>query len=405
MHTTPPIVLAKSSIKHRKTLVIMLCITVFLYWSSLYLYVPTLPVYIQGKVGDLSLVGTVLSMYGFWQIIVRLPTGVLSDWAGMRRPFILFGFCLVAGGALLMSEAQGAAGLMIGRSLIGIGASAWVPLTVLFTALFPKEEVVRATGILMVMNSLGRMLSTGMNGALNQTGGYSLAFQLAACAAIAAALLVALFPEKQRFIQTPTRRSLTQLFLRKDVLLPALLSALLHFGDHAATFGFIPILARKYAASDTTISLLTSSDLFVVLLGSLIVSSAGRRIAIKRLQVGGFLAMGAGLAGAAAAPNLTMLFAAQLAIGLGFGISYPALMGAGIQNVSPAEVTSAMGLHQSVYSIGMFAGPWLGGILANQMGIQPMFWAMAGIFLVLSFLGIRLFEARPAGAAGQDASI
>ena len=32
-----------------------------------------------------------------------------------------------------------------------------------------------------------------------------------------------------------------------------------------------------------------------------------------------------------------------------------------------------MGLHQAVYAIGMFAGPWLSGILADAMGIRPMF--------------------------------
>jgi hypothetical protein len=38
---------------------------------GLYLYGSTLPVYVQSKVGDLALVGTV-PMYGLWQFIVRL---------------------------------------------------------------------------------------------------------------------------------------------------------------------------------------------------------------------------------------------------------------------------------------------------------------------------------------------
>ncbi|NPV75307.1 MAG: MFS transporter [Anaerolineae bacterium] len=142
----------------------------------------------------------------------------------------------------------------------------------------------------------------------------------------------------------------------------------------------------------------------VAMLGSLIVSSAGHRITVKRLLTGGFLAMGIGLVGAASAPNMVAFSVAQLAIGLGYGICYPALMGASIQKVRPAEVTSAMGLHQSIYSIGIFAGPWLGGILANQMGIQLMFGLTAGILLVLSFLGIQLLGVRPTKAAGQGAS-
>jgi MFS family permease len=32
-----------------------------------------------------------------------------------------------------------------------------------------------------------------------------------------------------------------------------------------------------------------------------------------------------------------------------------------------------MGLFQAVYAVGMFSGPWLSGILADVIGLQPMF--------------------------------
>jgi MFS family permease len=48
-------------------------------------------------------------------------------------------------------------------------------------------------------------------------------------------------------------------------------------------------------------------------------------------------------------------------------------MGMSIENVVEANRTTAMGLHQAVYAIGMFAGPGLSGVLADAIGIQPMF--------------------------------
>jgi len=54
-------------------------------------------------------------------------------------------------------------------------------------------------------------------------------------------------------------------------------------------------------------------------------------------------------------------------------MSYPVLMGMSIQYVADQERATAMGLHQAVYAIGMFAGPWLSGILADVLGILPMF--------------------------------
>jgi MFS family permease len=53
-----------------------------------------------------------------------------------------------------------------------------------------------------------------------------------------------------------------------------------------------------------------------------------------------------------------------------------------------------MGLHQAVYAIGMFAGPWMSGILAQAAGIRPMFGVTAVAALVLGVLGTRLLTER-----------
>jgi DHA1 family multidrug resistance protein-like MFS transporter len=63
------------------------------------------------------------------------------------------------------------------------------------------------------------------------------------------------------------------------------------------------------------------------------------------------------------------------------------LMGMSIQRVADAERATAMGLHQAVYAIGMFSGPWLSGILADAMGIQPMFGVTAAACLALGLFG------------------
>jgi predicted MFS family arabinose efflux permease len=49
-----------------------------------------------------------------------------------------------------------------------------------------------------------------------------------------------------------------------------------------------------------------------------------------------------------------------------------------------------MGIHQSLYAVGMFTGPWLSGILADRLGVQPMFVVTAGIFVALVYLFLYL---------------
>ena len=224
---------------------VILAVVVFLYWMGLYLYVPTLPTYVEGKTANLAVVGIVLSMYGLWQAIIRLPIGIAADWAGRRKPFILFGLLLVGLGAWLLGTAQGVNGLTVGRTITGLAAGTWVPLVVLFSSFFPPEEAVRASAILNFVAFGGRMLATGLTGTLNQAGGYSLAFYLATGVAAAAILVMLTIPEKRRKVQRPSTGDIAQLITRQDVLLPSLASTVSHYAIFATTFGFLPILAKQ----------------------------------------------------------------------------------------------------------------------------------------------------------------
>lgn len=369
-------------------------VVVFLYWSALYLYVPTLPLYLQTKTTDLALIGTALSMYGLWQLIVRLPLGILADWAGRRKPFALIWLLLVAAGALLLGHAPTIETAIIGRALVGVSAGTWVPLVVLFSNRFSAAEVVRATGILAMTGSAGRIVATAANGWLNELGGYPLAFNLAAAAAVVGALILLFLPEKPTPPRKPSLEGLKRLAARREVMLPSLLQALTHTADFAATFTFIPIIARQKGASDVIISTLLSLNLLIGLAGNSLAATLAERIGQRRMVMLSFALLGGGILGAAWAPSLPFVFAFQFCIGLGFGIGYPLLMGLSINRVDAAERTTAMGLHQSVYSLGMFLGPWLSGMLAAALNIPLMFVIIGLLILTLGLGGAALLENR-----------
>jgi MFS family permease len=378
-------------------------VVVFLYWMALYLYAPTLPTYAKTRTQDLALVGVILSMYGFWQMAIRLPVGIAADWLGRRKPFIIGGLILVGAGAAIMGLAQGWEGLLVGRAITGLAAATWVPLVVIFSALFDPLEAVKASALLTVVGSVGRILATSVTGWLNQRAGYGLAFLLAAgVAALAVALVLPLKelrPKGNDKRRRPSVSSVGRLITRRDVLLPGVLSAIAQFTNWATTFGFSPILAQGLGASDVTISLLVSLNLVFLTLGNLAATASASRIGGRRLVYVGFVILSAGVAGTAIAHSIQMLFLSQALIGLGTGIGYPVLMGMSIEYVVDDERTTAMGLHQSVYAAGMFAGPWLGGILASAMGVRPMFAATAAASLSLGLLGTSLLGGRPAAAA------
>jgi len=388
---TGPDGLSRAGVGSRRNLTIGIYMAaVFLYWIALYLYMPTLPVYAQSKSDNLALVGVALSMYGLCQALVRVPIGVAADWLGWRKPFLVVGFVVMGLGAWTMGMAPNIGGLIIGRAITGLAAGTWVPLVVVFSSLFPPEEAVRASTLLTLVGSVGRILATGVTGSLNEVGGYPLAFFLAAGAALLAAVTVFPVREGRRASKRPSPASIGRLIARREVLLPSLLSAADQYVNWASTFGFIPILARQLGATNVTLSLLLSINMVVLTLGNLIATALVKRVGARRLVLLGFVLLTLGVGGAALAHSLPLLFIAQFSIGLTQGLVYPVLMGMSIRHVSDAERTTAMGLHQSIYAIGMFAGPWLSGILADAMGIRPMFGVTALVCMALGLVGTRL---------------
>ncbi len=379
-------------IHNRRLTIALYSAAVFLFWMAQYLYLPTLPTYIQSKANDLAVVGVVLAMYGLWQGIIRLPLGIASDWLGWRKPFVLIGLALAGFGAWIMGTTGSVNGLTVGRAITGLAAGTWVPLVVGFSALFPPKEAVKASALLTLFNSIGRILATSITGSLNGIGGYSLAFYIATGIAGLSVLMMLTVGETRRPIKQPSVGNIGRLIVRRDVLLPSLLSAVGQYVNWAISFGFMAVLVKQFGGTDVAQSLFVTLNIAMMATGNLATTCIINRLGARRLVMTSFALMSAAIGVAAIAPTLGVLAVAQASLGLAHGIGYPALMGVSIQQVRDAERSTAMGLHQAVYAIGMFAGPALSGVIAQAMGIQPMFGVTAAMCLTLGLLGARWLD-------------
>ncbi len=377
---------------HERRLNITLYISgAFLFWVSLFIYVPTLSTYVHGRIHNLAIVGIILSMYGLGQVLIRIPLGIAADGLGRRKPFILGGLALAGIGAWLLNISHGAGGLITGRALTGLAAGAWVPMIVAFSSLFSPKDAIRATTIITLACSAGRVAATAINGTLNNWGGYALPFLLAAGAAVVAILLLLPISEPRRPASPPSLNSLARLISSRDVLLPTLLAAMLQYVNWTATLSYIPLLVLQLGGTGVTQSLFVSMNIGVVVLGNLAAVTFFDRFGIRRSIYQGFGTLSLGLGIAALAPSLKVLFVGQFLLGMAEGIIYPVLMGLSIRQVSDNERNTAMGLHQAVYAIGTFVGPWLSGLLAAALGLRSMFGLTAVACLALSsFITSRL---------------
>ena len=377
-----------------------------LYWAALYIYVPTLPTYVKMSVSSLTAVGVVLSMYGLWSAILRVPTGIIVDATGRMKATLVVGFLLAMAGALIMGLGGSAGVLMFGRALTGASTATWVPVMVIFAGFFPPERAVFATSLLTISSSLGQVVATGSTGFLNELGGYRLAFVLGAVLAVAATIIIASvrLPRVDRSLpRTVTARSILTIFTRADVLLPSFASAVCQFGVWAVVFGFLPLLAHQLGAGTIAVSLLMTTNLVANTAANFFSTVAVTRRNRQALLFGSFVLFTVGAVLAAADRSILLLFAATSLMGIANGVFYPILLGLSIEKVDLPHRSTAMGIHQAVYALGMFAGPWIGGIIADALGIRAMFGIMAGFCLVVSSALAALNAGRKAASWSREA--
>jgi MFS family permease len=230
------------------------------------------------------------------------------------------------------------------------------------------------------------VIGTGVTGFFETLGGYGLAFYAAAAFAGAAGILIAVVRTPGREAghrRLVTARSILAIFHRRDVLVPAFTNALCQFGVWALTFGFMPLLARQMGASAVATSLIMTLNVAANMAANLFTTFFANRRGKRALLYGSFTAFAAGAMLASLSQVVPLLFVSTVAMGLANGVFFPILVGLSIQRVDAAHRNTAMGIHQAVYALGMFTGPWIAGILADAVGIRVMF-AIVGAFCLIA---------------------
>ena len=377
---------------NRKAAIGLYALAVFFFWGSQYIYLPILPTYLQSKITDLSLVGFVLSMYGLWQALARIPLGIATDWLGWRKPLIIAGLALGGLGAWMLGTSNDFLGLTLGRAVTGISTGTWVVVVVAFSALFPPQDAVRASSLLMLANSLGRIVATISTGPLDDWGGAAMPFFVATGLALFAALLIFPIGETRRASHAPSTSSIIALLRRRDVMLPTILSTLSQYVLWSTSFGFIAVLAKQFGATSVGQGMIVTLHIVLATLGNLVALSLSQRLGAPRILGASFVLLFIGTLIAGLAPTLPILFLAPVFIGLSLGISYPVTMGMSIEQVNETERAIAMSLHQTIYAVGMFVGPACSGLVASYIGLQPMFSVTAFASLALGLYGTSRFK-------------
>lgn len=368
---------------------------------GLFLILPVFAVYAKTLPGgaDLTLVGVALGAYGLTQAVLQIPFGAASDRFG-RKPVIIFGLLLFAVGSVVAALASDIYVMIFGRVLQGAGA---ISAAVTALAADLTREQHRTKVMAMIGASIGLVFagSLVLSPALYAWIGMAGIFWLTAALALAAIVtLVTVVP-----IAPPVPRATGRLI---DVLADGQLMRL-NLGVFALhlmqTAMWVLVPAALVAdglplASHWKIYLPAVLASFVVMVPAVIMAEKrGRMKQVFNAAIGLLLLVQIGLYlfGEGVWPLavlLTLFFVA-------FNI-LEATQPSWISRIAPPSAKgTALGVYNTLQSIGLFLGGALGGWLAKHFGSGSvnLFCAALAVAWLLLAIGMRPPAVRGAKAA------
>lgn len=365
----------------KKYNVILLYVLAFLYWFSLYVYTPIFSPYVVSQGASLKMAGLIFGSYGFTQMLLRIPLGILSDRIKTRKIIIIIGLLLCLVSSLGLWYYNNIIMILFFRCLSGIAAATWVTFNVLLFSYFEREKTSAAISFLHSIGKLGVTFSMFFGGLAASKMGSKSTFFLAAIAAMLALLLsVGINEKKENSLRFLKREQPISVVKNISLLLVSILVIITTVISFGAIFSFVPIVAKNMGANNFQLGLLaTSFALAGVIATSLSVVFFLNKIGERNTIILGFLAITVSCIMVPYIKNIAILYITPIISGFGNSLIITLLMVRIIKKVPENIQGTTLGFFQAVSGLGMFVGPVFMGFLSELVGLSWGFWITGSI--------------------------
>ncbi|MEY2683040.1 MAG: hypothetical protein RJA09_184 [Pseudomonadota bacterium] len=333
---------------------------------------------------DPALVGLAMGVYGLTQALLQMPMGMASDRWG-RKPVILVGLFLFAVGSALSAWAPTLDWLVVGRTLQGAGA-----ISAAVTALLADltRDSVRTKSMAMVGISIALVFALSLVASpwLASLVGLAGLFALTAGLALAGmAVVVWLVPPEPPHKPLPSRQGWVGVLKDPNLLRLNLGVFVLHAVQLAMWVGVPALLVTAgLPKADHWQVYLPAVVASFLIMGSVLfrLERQGHLKTVFLVSIGLLLLAQLGLLFEAGAPSVWGLGLLLFCFFLGFNTleaSQPSL----VSRLAPADARgAALGVYNTLQSIGFFVGGALGGWLAKTSGPTGLYAGCAALVAV-----------------------
>ena len=376
--------------------------------------IPFLAVFLHRDLGLApGLIGFVIGSSVFFSIFAGFVGGSLSDTFG-RTPLLLFSLLGVIGSFLGLYLSNGVVAVFAFNATLALSSSTFAPVgKALLGDLLPRDRRARTFSYQYMATNMGYAVGPVIGAAVGLAGGRT-AFLVGAAGygiyliGLSGVLLLA--PAAARRPSAGTDRKPHAGSVLRDLAVSArtvaidrrLLFLILAGLLLEAVHGRISALLAQHLSTgfaDGVMILgyvLATNAVTVVVLQMVVSRFTERRNPVTSITVGGLLTV-AGMAGFAVADTLWHFVAAMVVFSLGEILIYPAEF-AIIDRIAPEESRGAYFGAQTFAQLGVFIGPFTGGLLLGAYGGTTMFLGV-GLFALAAVVIYLLVGRRIPGLA------
>jgi MFS family permease len=333
---------------------------------------------------DPALVGLAMGIYGLTQAMLQVPLGMASDRLG-RKPVILAGLALFALGSLLAAWAPTLPWLVAGRALQGAGAIS-AAVTALLADLTRDQVRTKSMALVGISIALMFALSLVLAPLLVPHIGLAGLFALTAVLALAGMAVVAwVVPPEPPLPTAVGRGGLREVLANAELLRVDVGVFVLHAVQIAMWMAIPALLVEtgvptaehwKIYLPAVLASLLIMGGLLFRLerMGHFKAVYLGSIALIALVQLGFLVSL--------QAPSLWLAALLLCLYFVGFNTQEASQPSLASRLAEPRQRGAALGVYNTLMSLGIFAGGSLGGVAVKAWGSAGIFTASAVLMLV-----------------------
>ncbi|MDF7667882.1 MFS transporter [Orbaceae bacterium ESL0727] len=368
----------------------LLLIIVILFWYAQYVYVPYQNPYLISIHVSVHVVGVIIGAYGISQLLLRLPMGILADLKNQHKFFILLGSALAGFASVFRVISPNGLGFLVGNIISGFASATWISFMVLFLSFYPKSRNAAATCKIIMADNLGMFLAFLTSTLLFERYGMLLLCILSIISGFIAFLLATQLKYPHRVVANFSPHLLLRVFKNHKLIFFAFLALIQQGIQMATTMSFTNQIIKQLGASSFSIGL--SSIIYMlssVLFAQLGASRWREKLSIATWIIISFLLLILYCLMVPLMQSITAIFVLQIIPGIATGILFSFLTSQAMCDVPHYMNSTAMGLFQAIYAIGMTLFPIMVGYLSHLYSLQFAYAILAATALI--GLGLFLF--------------